>query len=109
MPSLDGRVLAMCCDSKAVPLLDYHNDEIVLQLEGHTDYNFAVAHNPGRPHELATGSQDTTALVWDIRAPSRPMAQLFALLDGIYTLHYTRDGRYLLVGEGTDSLHVFDT
>jgi WD40 repeat protein len=52
-----------------VNILDYQNNINAIKLIGHTDYSFAAAFNPEKPWELATGNQDTTAIVWDIRNP----------------------------------------
>lgn len=58
-------------------LLDSSSGKIIGGLKGHLDYSFAAAWHPGG-HVLATGNQDTTTRLWDIRF----MDSAFATLKG---------------------------
>jgi WD40 repeat protein len=46
-----------------------------MQLGGHRDFSFAAAWHPSG-HLLATGNQDSTTRVWDLRSPGEPVAVL---------------------------------
>ena len=47
-------------------LVDSATGRRVWPLRGHLDYSFAAAWHPGGTY-LATGNQDTTTRIWDIR------------------------------------------
>ncbi len=45
------------------------------RLQGHQDFSFAAAWHPGGVL-LATGNQDTTTLLWDVRKTDEPLTRL---------------------------------
>lgn len=63
-------------------------------LVGHQDYSFAVAWHP-QGWLLATGNQDTTSLVWDMRYTSKPLAVLGGTMGAIRSLRFSPDGRWV--------------
>ena len=60
----------------------------VATLRGHHDYSFAVAWHPSEPHLLATGSQDKTTRVWDLRHTARALAVLQAHIGAVRSLRF---------------------
>ncbi|KAK2984667.1 hypothetical protein RJ640_006650 [Escallonia rubra] len=77
-------------------------------LKGHLDYSFSSAWHPdGRI--LATGNQDTTCRLWDIRNLSKSLAVLKGRMGAIRAIRFTSDGRFMAMAEPADFVHVFDT
>ncbi|KAG8660397.1 uncharacterized WD repeat-containing protein C2A9.03 isoform X2 [Manihot esculenta] len=106
--SPDGKLLAVLGDSTECLLTDAHSGKLVGNLKGHLDYSFASAWHPdGRI--LATGNQDTTCRLWDIRNLSKSLAVLKGNMGAIRALSFTSDGRFLAMAEPADFVHVFDT
>ncbi|VAI70906.1 unnamed protein product [Triticum turgidum subsp. durum] len=75
-------------------------------LVGHLDYSFASAWHPDGV-TFATGNQDKTCRVWDIRNPSTSLAVLRGNIGAIRCIRYSSDGRFLLFSEPADFVHVY--
>ncbi|EYU36519.1 hypothetical protein MIMGU_mgv1a006265mg [Erythranthe guttata] len=105
--SPDGKMVAILGDSAECLLADAQSGKVMSNLKGHLDYSFASAWHPdGRI--LATGNQDTTCRLWDIRKPSESIAVLKGRMGAIRTIRFTSDGRFLAMAEPADFVHVFD-
>ncbi|KAL1096102.1 hypothetical protein V6Z11_D06G202200 [Gossypium hirsutum] len=106
--SPDGKLLAVLGDSTDCLIADAQSGKVTGTLEGHLDYSFASAwHRDG--NILATGNQDTTCRLWDVRKPSQSLAVLKGRMGAIRALKFTSDGRFLAMAEPADFVHVFDT
>ncbi|XP_038716134.1 uncharacterized WD repeat-containing protein C2A9.03-like isoform X1 [Tripterygium wilfordii] len=106
--SPDGKLLAVLGDSADCLIADAQSGKVTGNLKGHLDYCFSSAWHPdGRI--LATGSQDTTCRLWDIRNLSKSFAVLKGNMGAIRALKFTSDGRFLAMAEPADFVHVFDT
>ncbi|XP_020229892.1 uncharacterized WD repeat-containing protein C2A9.03 isoform X2 [Cajanus cajan] len=106
--SPDGKLLAVLGDSTECLIADANTGKITGSLKGHLDYSFASAWHPdGRI--LATGNQDTTCRLWDIRNLSQSMAVLKGRMGAIRALRFTSDGRFLAMAEPADFVHIFDS
>ena len=57
---------------------------------------------------LATGNQDGTARVWDVRYPSSSLALLRGRMGAVRSLRFSSDGRFLAASEPADFVHVYD-
>ncbi|KAJ7008676.1 hypothetical protein NC653_007363 [Populus alba x Populus x berolinensis] len=80
----------------------------VSTVEGHLDYSFASAWHPdGRV--FATGNQDKTCRVWDIRKLSSPTAILKGNLGAVRSICFSSDGQFMYVAEPADFVHVYST
>lgn len=91
--------------TKIVHLLNGFKE--IASLEGHLDYSFSSAWHPdGRV--LATGNQDTTCRLWDVRNLSQSFAVLKGRIGAVRGLKYSPDGRFLAVSEPADFVHVYD-
>lgn len=107
---LDMRVAAP--SSGAVP-----RSRVVAALHGHTTFAFATAWHPGG-NLLATGSQDRTARVWDVRTlgggrqagstTTRCVAVLPARVGPVRSVRFSSCGRLLAVAEPKDFVHLYD-
>ncbi|XP_042015950.1 uncharacterized WD repeat-containing protein C2A9.03-like isoform X2 [Salvia splendens] len=106
--SPDGKLLAILGDSPECLLADAQSGKVVSNLKGHLDYSFASAWHPDG-NILATGNQDTTCRLWDIRNLSESVHVLKGRMGAIRALRFTSDGRFLAMAEPADFVHVFDT
>lgn len=79
----------------------------VMKLSGHRDFSFAAAWHPGG-QLLATGNQDSTTQVWDVRSTSTPLAVLSGTMGAIRSLRFSSDGAFLAAAEPADFVHVYD-
>ncbi|XP_061345908.1 uncharacterized WD repeat-containing protein C2A9.03-like isoform X2 [Gastrolobium bilobum] len=106
--SPDGKLLAVLGDSAECLIADANTGTVTESLKGHLDYSFASAWHPdGRI--LATGNQDTTCRLWDIRNLSHSMAVLKGRMGAIRALRFSSDGRFLAMAEPADFVHIFDS
>ncbi|GKV09310.1 hypothetical protein SLEP1_g20830 [Rubroshorea leprosula] len=106
--SPDGKLFAVLGDSVECLIVDAQSGKVTGSLKGHLDYSFASAWHPdGRI--LATGNQDTTCRLWDIRNLSESLTVLKGRMGAIRAVKFTSDGRFLAMAEPADFVHVFDT
>lgn len=89
-------------------VIDDFKLQVIESLKGHLDFSFSSAWHPdGRI--LATGNQDTTCRLWDIRNLSQSMAVIKGRMGAIRALKFTSDGQFLAMAEPADFVHIFDT
>ena len=98
----------MLGDSAECLIADANSGKVSGSLKGHLDYSFASAWHPNG-QVLATGNQDTTCRLWDIRNLTQSLAVLKGNMGAIRGLKFTSDGRFLAMAEPADFVHVFDT
>lgn len=102
-----GKMVAVAGDDKPVQVIDGENGERIAQLQGHEDFSFATGWHPdGRI--FATGSQDRTCRVWDVRNMSRARNILGAHVGAVRSLRFSSCGRFLAMAEPRDFVHIFD-
>ncbi|KAF3445786.1 hypothetical protein FNV43_RR10963 [Rhamnella rubrinervis] len=106
--SPDGKLLAVLGDSVECLLADAESGKVTGSLKGHLDYSFASAWHPDG-QILATGNQDTTCRLWDMRNLSESLAVLQGRMGAIRAVKFTDDGRFLSFAEPADFVHVIDT
>lgn len=106
--SPDGKLLAVLGDSSDCLIADTHSGKEIASLKGHLDYSFSSAWHPDG-HVLATGNQDTTCRLWDIRNLSHSFAVLKGRIGAIRGLKFTSDGCFLAMSEAADFVHVYNT
>ena len=76
-------------------------------MKGHLDFSFASAWHPNG-NLFATGNQDTSCRLWDVRNLSSSVAVLKGQIGAIRSLRFTSDGRFLAMAEPADFVHIFD-
>ncbi|RWW26587.1 hypothetical protein BHE74_00025063 [Ensete ventricosum] len=81
--------------------------QVIENLKGHLDYSFASAWHPDG-HILATGSQDKTCRLWDVRNTSESLAVLKGKIGAIRGITFSTDGRLMAMAEPADFVHVYD-
>ncbi|KAF9688325.1 hypothetical protein SADUNF_Sadunf02G0185800 [Salix dunnii] len=106
--SPDHRLIAVVGDNVDGLLVDSQSGKTVSTVQGHLDYSFASAWHPdGRV--FATGNQDKTCRVWDIRKLSSPTAVLKGNLGAVRSICFSSDGQFMYVAEPADFVHVYRT
>ncbi|XP_057975046.1 uncharacterized WD repeat-containing protein C2A9.03 isoform X2 [Malania oleifera] len=106
--SPDGKLFAVLGDDPECLIADAQSGKVVGNLKGHLDYSFSSAWHPdGRI--LATGNQDTTCRLWDVRNLSESLAVLKGRMGAIRGLRFSTDGQFMAMAEPADFVHVFDT
>lgn len=92
---------------KACSNLSLWSLQTTASLCGHLDFSFASAWHPNGV-TFATGNQDKTCRIWDLRNLSESVAVLKGNLGAIRSIRYTSDGRYMATAEPADFVHVYD-
>jgi len=85
-----------------IVFVDYHTFSWTL---GFLSFAFAW-HLDG--NIFATGNQDKTCRVWDVRNLSKSVAVLKGNLGAIRSIRFTSDGQFMAMVEPTDFVHVYD-
>ena len=102
-----GRLLCAVGDDPNGVLLDPATGATVARLTGHIDYSFAAAWHPDG-NIIATGNQDLTTRVFDLRMTSRVLCVLRGHIGAVRSLRFSPDGRSLAVAEPADYVSVYD-
>ncbi|KAK8983684.1 hypothetical protein V6N11_009472 [Hibiscus sabdariffa] len=106
--SPDRKLITVVGDHLDGLLVDSQTGKTVATTVGHRDYSFASAWHPdGRI--FATGNQDKTCRVWDIRSLASPVAILKGNLGAARSIRFSSDGQFMVVAEPADFVHVYNT
>ncbi|XP_074276158.1 putative WD repeat-containing protein C2A9.03 [Silene latifolia] len=106
--SPDRKLVAVVGDHEDGLLIDSQTGKEVASVVGHRDYSFATAWHPnGRV--FATGNQDKTCRVWDVRKLSAPVSVLKGNLGAARSIRFSSDGQFMVVAEPADFVHVYST
>ncbi|KAL5703954.1 hypothetical protein ACHQM5_022444 [Ranunculus cassubicifolius] len=106
--SPDGKLFAVMGDDVNGLIADTQSGKVIANLKGHLDYSFSSGWHPdGRI--LATGNQDTTCRLWDIRNLSQSLDVLKGRIGAIRSIKFSSDGRFMAMAEPADFVHIYDT
>ncbi|KAJ7529426.1 hypothetical protein O6H91_15G049600 [Diphasiastrum complanatum] len=106
--SPDSKMVIVVGDNADGLVADSQNGKVIALLKGHLDFSFASAWHPdGRI--FATGNQDTTCRLWDVRNLSTAVTILKGRIGAIRSVRFSSDGRFMAMAEPADFVHVFDT
>lgn len=106
--SPDSKTVVVVGDNSDGLLADSQSGKVIATLKGHLDYSFASAWHPdGRV--FATGNQDTTCRLWDVRYLGVSLAVLKGRIGAIRSIRFTADGRFMVMAEPADFVHIYDT
>lgn len=100
-------MIAIVGDDQDVHLHDMSSCRPVLSLKGHLDWSFAVSWHPNG-NLLATGNQDCTTRIWDVRSPGEALDVLPSQMGSVRSCRFSPDGLSLAVSEPADFVHVYD-
>lgn len=109
----DGRVFAAEEKDHSISLWDVDRREMIVSLQGHSDYVWALAfRSDGRV--LAAASNDRSVLLWDVtdvgpRHKQVPPPKMLADIGSrLYALALSPDGSYLIAGPYRGPISVWD-
>ncbi|KAH7434721.1 hypothetical protein KP509_06G032000 [Ceratopteris richardii] len=105
--SPDNRFVVVVGDSVEGYVMESHSGKTFATLRGHLDFSFASAWHPDG-YVFATGNQDTSCRLWDVRNLSSSFAVLKGHIGAIRSLRFTSDGRFLAMAEPADFVHILD-
>uniref|UniRef100_A0A7N1A828 DUF2415 domain-containing protein n=1 Tax=Kalanchoe fedtschenkoi TaxID=63787 RepID=A0A7N1A828_KALFE len=105
--SPDGKLALVVGDDPDGLLVDSVTGKTISTVHGHLDYSFASAWHPNGI-TFATGNQDKTCRIWDVRNVSQSVDILRGQLGAIRSIRYTSDGRFMAMAEAADYVHMFD-
>jgi len=106
-------ILSCVGDFETVELYDFKTTQHISSLKGHLDFGFSAYFKPNSDYILATGNQDFSCRLWDLRkTKSNDLDELnFKTLYG----HFESIGEMcfisedlILYAENTDFLHLYD-
>jgi hypothetical protein len=107
-PGPAAGLVAIVGDDPAALLADAASGRAIGRLAGHADFSFAAAWHPGGTL-VATGNQDTTTRVWDVRRLGGPsLLTLAGAMGAVRSLRWSSDGRFLAAAEPADFVRVYD-
>lgn len=93
-------------DGKEVALLDLATWEKIASLQGHTASVGAVSFNPVDPNQVASGSDDKTLKLWDLR--QKVCTKTIETEDYVAPVEFSRDGKQVTIGNILKPAKVFD-
>lgn len=99
------QLLGLALDDVRVQMYDLRSSNCSLFLEGHRDYNFAVKFLSG--FQVATGSQDLTTRIWDIRQPQQQLHLLPSRSFAVSALDFSPQTQQLYALESIGYLNVY--
>eukprot|EP01024_Parvocaulis_polyphysoides_P015872 TRINITY_DN17016_c0_g1_i1.p1 TRINITY_DN17016_c0_g1~~TRINITY_DN17016_c0_g1_i1.p1 ORF type:complete len:433 (-),score=51.56 TRINITY_DN17016_c0_g1_i1:202-1500(-) len=100
-------ILAVVGDDPEAVLSDIRTQNPIARVPGHEDYSFAVDWHPNGTI-FATGNQDFTARIWDIRKTEQCLRILPGTGGAIRSIRFSQDGRFMSMSEPVDFVHVYD-
>lgn len=116
--SPDGNLLGVYGDCLQAEILDLRSGQVVASLHGHSDFGFSMAWHP-KGIMLATGNQDQTCKIWDVRKLSQPQFTNSPDLHCIKTIECEigscahikfagNNGDHLVFSETVDFVQIYD-
>lgn len=93
------QLFAAALDASHIDLIDFRDKgkPLLRSLQGHLDFNFAAQFMGD--NYLATGGQDLTTRIWDLRS-NKPLFTIKTNKYGVYALRYSASQKILCVLEG---------
>ncbi len=106
-PSPRGDLFLVGGDDQTPLLRSLSDGTAVASLVGHSDFVFSTAWHPDG-NLVATGAQDASCRVWDVRMTGRGALHLIdAGMGSVRSIRFSPDGEYMAVAEPVDLVHVF--
>jgi WD40 repeat protein len=111
------QILAMVGDFETVEVYDFRSSDLLFSLHGHTDFGFSCKFQPMSDNILATGNQDYSCKLWDLRKVSLTNEEpkiSNSLIKSLYG-HFEAIGEFLFINqnliayaENADFLHLYN-
>ncbi|EGR30991.1 protein kinase domain protein [Ichthyophthirius multifiliis] len=100
-------IIAMFCDKNEAEIADFRQKQIVQILVGHQDYGLTLDWKQDGVY-LATGNQDLTVRVWDIRKSNKSVHVLQANVGNTFEVQYIGNEQFLAFIESINYVHFYD-
>ncbi|KAI9484810.1 WD40-repeat-containing domain protein [Zychaea mexicana] len=104
----DKRIMCVVGDATETMIVDSTTGAGIHSVDEHSDFSFACCWSPNGIM-FATGNQDKTTRIYDIRYPSHALHVLGGKAGAIRSLQFSNDGRFLVAAEPIDFVHIYDT
>ena len=101
--SPDSRLRVVVGDAQYGLIMATDENDVVSRLDGHEHDCFAAAWGG---HIIATGSQDLSTKLYDIRKANKAFASIPSAYGPPRSLAFTSDNRYLVIGEAADYVQI---
>ncbi|KAF9928086.1 hypothetical protein BGZ65_006425 [Modicella reniformis] len=109
LPTPDGHMIGVVGDDFDALVMSVNSQETIATLKGHQRYSFSIAWSPDS-RMIATGSDDRSTYIYDTRKMTDPVHILSKdIVDSVRSLRYSPCGRYLVMAEDRNFIHVVDT
>jgi WD40 repeat protein len=107
--SFNDRCSQLACigDSQNIEIFDYKSFQKIENFRGHNDFGTVIKWKPGSDYVFATGNQDFSCKLWDMRKLMQPLKYLHGYFDSVGDLLFIGE-EYLVYGENTDYLHIYN-
>ena len=102
----DGQMVAFAMDTNTIQVRSLSDPDCDIRLVGHEDYNFAVRFMD--EYRLASGGQDCTTRIWDIRKPDKELMLLDGYNNGIGFICYDSVKQLLICCETYTYVYAYD-
>src|SRR5690606_34833895 len=108
-------ILACVGDSTFVELYDTRTCNLITQFNSHYDYGVALKFQPGSENIFATGNQDFSCKLCDVRKLNQDKSKMFTPIkflsgyfENIGDLCFTKNSKepFLMFAENADYLHI---
>jgi WD40 repeat protein len=116
--SNDGNILTCVGDSTNVEIFDLRTSKTCLKFNSHYDYGVVIKYLPENDYIFATGNQDFSCKIWDIRKIQvignnlnkmcSPVNHLSGYFESIGDLCFTKNKNFLIFAENADYLHIYN-
>jgi len=102
-----GKLLCVAGDHEDGRLVDVDTGKPEAILRGHIRNMFATAWHPDGSI-IATGNEDNTCRIWDVRYPARQLGPcLPGFFGAIRSLRFTNDGKFLIMSDDSDYVYIY--
>ncbi|KAI9225054.1 quinon protein alcohol dehydrogenase-like superfamily [Blastocladiella britannica] len=105
--SPNQQMLCVVGDSADTLLYDARNGTQIASCNGHADFSFAAAWSPNGQH-FATGNQDKSCRIYDIRNLSKTLHVLKSRIGAVRSLRYSAYDGTLAIAEDADYVSLVD-
>ncbi|KAF8930412.1 hypothetical protein BGZ58_008255 [Dissophora ornata] len=107
--SPDRHMIAVVGDDLEGQVMSTNSQEKIASLKGHQRHSFSAAWSPDSMM-LTTGSDDRSTCIYDSRMMLNPVHILSTdIMDSVRSLRYSPCGRYLVMAEDRNFVHIVDT
>jgi WD40 repeat protein len=104
---LNEKLICISLDDVNIQIFDKSTGKSVCSLKGHTHFPFSGSWNPVKEYEVATGAQDQTTRIWDLRN-CKNSHTLHGKISSVRGVEFNHDGSLLGVSEAADFVHLYD-